>query len=130
MSLLKRAGVTAIALTLPLLSSVAFATRVGESQATYLGSVISALIITFNAVMFLASVIVLLAGGWFFIRDYVLAKSDQEKKFSIGQLIAAIMVAGILGYPTGAYLLGADLATGDDGAKAVIKDDAFKRTDD
>jgi uncharacterized membrane protein len=127
--MLNKAGVLAISILLPLLSFSASASRVGESQATYLGSVISALIITFNAVMFLASVIVLLAGGWFFIRDYVLAKSDHEKKFSIGQLIAAIVVAGILGYPTGAYLLGADLATGDGDASGVIKDEAFKRAE-
>ena len=108
-------------------SGGAAAVRVAESQATYWQVLVELIILVATSALFLASLLILLAGGWFFIRDYVLAKADHEKKFSIGQLVASIFVAGLLGYPTGAYLLGQDLSVGENNGQEATADD-FKRT--
>ena len=128
----KMKGVALIGLSALLAAPSAFADsdRLAAGQADYLGSVIEFLIIAFNGLSFLASVVVLLVGGWFFIRDYVMAKSDHEKKFTPGTLFAAIVVASFLGYQAGAYLLGQDLTVGaDNTGGASIKQDDFERKD-
>lgn len=101
-------------------------TRIMEKQSTYWGTFIELLILAFNGILFLFSLVVLLMGGWFLIKDYVIAKSDHEKSFSIGKLVIAMIVASFLGYPSGAYLLGQDLTTGDVGGGKIEETD-FKR---
>jgi len=128
----KMKGLSLIALSALLAAPTAFAEsdRLAAGQVDYLGSVIEFLIVAFNGLSFLASVVVLLAGGWFFIKDYVMAKAEHEKKFTPGTLIAAIVVASFLGYQSGAYLLGQDLTVGADNAGgASIKQDDFERKD-
>lgn len=128
----KMKGLSLIALSALFAAPSAFADsgRLAAGQVDYLGTVIEFLIIAFNGLSFLASVVVLLAGGWFFIKDYVMAKADHEKKFTPGTLIAAVVVASFLGYQSGAYLLGQDLTVGagNDGG-ATIKQDDFERKD-
>lgn len=106
--------------------SVLAADRLGEKQAKYWGSFVELLILAFTSLMFLASLVVILIAGWFLIRDYVM-KDDREKRFSFAQLVVAMVVAGILGFPAGAYLLGQDLLTGDAGGSEV-KAQQFKRS--
>ena len=100
--------------------------RIVESQGEYIGGAVEIFILVFNAILFLASLIILLAGGWFMIKDYVLAKADHEKSFSIGKLAVAMVVASLLGYPSGAYLLGQDLTTGEVGGNTMTNTD-FER---
>lgn len=109
-------------------SAFAEGERLAAGQVDYIGTVIEFAIIAFNGLSFLVSVIILLAGGWFFIKDYVMAKAEHEKKFTPGTLFAAIVVASFLGYQSGAYLLGQDLTVGagNDGG-ASIKQDDFER---
>jgi len=100
--------------------------RIVETQGEYIGGAVEIFILVFNAILFLASLIILLAGGWFMIKDYVLAKADHEKSFSIGKLAVAMVVASLLGYPSGAYLLGQDLTTGEVGGNTMTNTD-FER---
>jgi hypothetical protein len=126
----KMKGLSLIALSALFAAPSAFAEgeRLAAGQVDYIGTVIEFAIIAFNGLSFLASVIVLLAGGWFFIKDYVLAKAEHEKKFTPGTLFAAIAVASFLGYQSGAYLLGQDLTVGaDNTGGATIKQDDFER---
>lgn len=106
------------------MSTNVFAARIAETQGTYFGTVVELLVLVFNAILFLASLLILLLGGWFMIKDYVIAKSDHDKSFSIGKLVVALVVASLLGYPSGAYLLGQDLTTGDE---ASITQGDFER---
>lgn len=115
-------GVLALALTSPAIA----ADRLAESQGSYLGSVVEILILVVTSIMFLASLAVLLIAGWFLIRDYVM-KDDREKRFTFPQLLVAMIVAGILGYPSGAYILGQDLLTGNEGG-AQIRQQDFQRS--
>lgn len=113
MTTLKRISIGAAAsATLALTSTPALA-RVGEETVGYWGKLMELGILAFNSLLFLASLVVLLVGGWFLIRDYVLAKSDHEKAFTPGKLGIALIVAGLFAYPSGAFLLGTDLTTGD-----------------
>lgn len=129
----KMKGLSLIALSVLFAAPSAFAEseRLAAGQVDYIGTVIEFLIVAFNGLSFLASVVVLLAGGWFFIKDYVMAKADHEKKFTPGTLIAAIVVASFLGYQSGAYLLGQDLTVGSgNSGGASIKQDDFERKGD
>lgn len=126
----KMKGLSLIALSVLFAAPSAFAEseRLAAGQVDYIGTVIEFLIVAFNGLSFLASVVILLAGGWFFIKDYVMAKADHEKKFTPGTLIAAIVVASFLGYQSGAYLLGQDLTVGQgNSGGASIKQDDFER---
>ena len=106
--------------------ALAGGTRIAEKQGSYWGTVVELFILAFNGILFLFSLVVLLMGGWFLVKDYVIAKSDHEKSFSIGKLVIAMIVASFLGYPSGAYLLGQDLTTGDVGGGKIEESD-FKR---
>lgn len=111
-----------------LLTSPAMASdRLAQAQGSYLGAVVEILILVITSVMFLASLAVLLIAGWFLIRDYVM-KDDREKRFTFPQLLVAMIVAGVLGYPSGAYILGQDLLTGEQGG-ANIKSGDFERSE-
>jgi hypothetical protein len=93
-------------------SAPALAQRIASGQGTYWGTVIELFILVFTSILFLSSLLILLMGGWFLIKDYVIAKSDHDKSFSLGKLVIALAVASLFGYPSGAYLLGQDLTTG------------------
>lgn len=101
------------------------ADRIGASQAKYLGGLAEGFILVLTSVMFLVSLAVILIAGWFLIRDYVM-KDDREKRFSFAQLVVAMIVAGILGFPAGAYIVGQDLLSGDEGG-AKVEQKLFER---
>lgn len=122
----KNFGLTAVAGLFGMFASgSAFAARLAEDQATYWGKFVELLILVVTSAMFLVSLVVLLIACWFLIRDYVM-KDDREKRFSFAQLVVAMVVAGILGFPSGAYLVGQDLLSGSAGG-SQIKADSFKR---
>lgn len=128
MCILRKIGLAVTTVSIGIMTSPAVlaATRPAESQGKYLGTTIEVFILALTSLMFLASLAVLLIAGWFLIRDYVM-KDDREKRFSFPQLMAAMVVAGILGFPAGAYILGQDLLSGNQGG-STPKADAFKRT--
>lgn len=100
--------------------------RPGAEQVTYLTSIANGLGLLGVATLFFVGVVVFGFGGFFFVRDYVMAKDDREKKFSIGPLIMAIVVGSMLCYPGGAMLLGSDLTSGDKAGSDISNSD-FKR---
>lgn len=100
--------------------------RPGAEQVTYLTAIANGLGLLGVATLFFVGVVVFGFGGFFFVRDYVMAKDDREKKFSIGPLIMAIIVGSMLCYPGGAMLLGSDLTSGDKAGSNISNSD-FKR---
>lgn len=108
-----------------LISTSAMAARAAKEQVDYLTTIANGLGVLGVAVLFFVGVVVFGFGGFFFVRDYVMAKDDREKKFSIGPLIMAIIVGSMLCYPGGAMMLGSDLTTDQTDAKVSSND--FKR---
>lgn len=110
-----------------LLSAPAFAQdRMAEKQGDYLGKLFEIFILATTSLMFLASLFVILIAGWFMIRDYVM-KDEREKRFTFPQLLVAMVVAGILGYPAAGYLLGQDLLTGSEQGGSKVESKDFER---
>lgn len=128
MRVLKKAWMGLLSLAvLSLTSAPAIARdRMAETQGKYLGELFEIFILAVTSLMFLASLFVLLIAGWFMIRDYVM-KDEREKRFTFPQLLVAMVVAGILGYPAAGYLLGQDLLTGTDQAGTNVDAKDFKR---
>lgn len=113
-------------LALPVMAA-ADTSRIAAGQGEYLGSVVEIFILVMVSVMFLASLAIILIAGWFLIRDYVM-KDEREKRFAFPQLIVAMMVAAILAFPTGGFLLGQDILTGNQGGDSEFKD--FSRAEE
>lgn len=110
-----------------LLSAPAFAEgRMAQTQGAYLGNLFEVFILAVTSLMFLASLFVILIAGWFMIRDYVM-KDEREKRFTFPQLLVAMVVAGILGYPAAGYLLGQDLLTGSEQGGSKVESKDFER---
>lgn len=128
MRVLKKAWMGLLSLAvLSLTSAPAIAQeRMAQSQGKYLGELFEIFILATTSLMFLASLFVILIAGWFMIRDYVM-KDEREKRFTFPQLLVAMVVAGILGYPAAGYLLGQDLLTGADQAGTDVDAKDFKR---
>jgi succinate dehydrogenase hydrophobic anchor subunit len=129
MSLLNRIKVWSVASLSLVMVAVANAETDGAAlkQANYFGALGEALSAAFMWIAFAISIIVLIGGCVFLIKDYVISK-DHEKTFSIGKLVVAMIVAGILAEPTGSYVLGNDLAAGKAGQSAgQIDAGTFKR---
>lgn len=82
--------------------SAAMAARVLEDQGTYIGTATNIWIVALKAILFLVGLAAILFSGWHLLKDYVLAKSDHEKSFSVGKLIVGCIVGSILCYPGGA----------------------------
>jgi hypothetical protein len=98
--------------------------RVAEEQVSYLTIVGSLLADLFLILLGAGGAVVFLLACWVFIKDFVLAKADHEKKFSLGQLIAGVVVASMMMYPAGSMMLGTDMSTGKGGE--AISADTFK----
>lgn len=114
-------------LAVSLMSTPAFAEgRMAQTQGAYLGSLFEVFILAVTSLMFLASLFVILIAGWFMIRDYVM-KDEREKRFTFPQLLVAMVVAGILGYPAAGYLLGQDLLTGTEQGGSKVESKNFER---
>jgi hypothetical protein len=105
--------------------ALAASDRLAGKQVSYLSQLAELGILLLNAGLFLVSLFVLGAGCWFFIKDYILAKSDHEKSFSPMKVVAAMVVASLMGYSSGAYLIGQDLTTGS--GVTTISQEQFKR---
>ena len=66
----------------------------------------------------------ILFGGWQFLKKYVLAKSDHEKSFTLGEMVAAMVIGGIIAFPSAGMLFGQDISTGQQDVQE-INSDAF-----
>jgi succinate dehydrogenase hydrophobic anchor subunit len=128
MSILNRAKVAVLSAAAFAVTGLALAEDgAALSQVSYFGALGKALSAAFMWIAFAISVIVLIGGCVFLIKDYVISK-DHEKTFSIGKLVVAMIVAGILAEPTGSYVLGNDIAAGKaTSTKEGLKADNFKR---
>jgi len=86
--------------------------RTAESQLSYWQTLGALLKDLFILLLGAGGAIVFLLAAGVFVKDYILAKADHEKKFSIGQLVAGIIVASMMMYPAGSMMLGSDLGSG------------------
>lgn len=108
--------------------SVAFAERILQTQGTYIQTSTNVWILALKAILFLAGLAAILFSAWHLLQDYVLAKSDHEKKFSGGKLLVGAIVGSVLCYPGGAALIGGDF-TGAGAADATVNQSDFARDD-
>jgi hypothetical protein len=104
----------------------AFASRLAEGQVSYLSKIGTLLADLFLILLGAGGAVVFLLACWVFIKDFVLAKADHEKKFSIGQLIAGVVVASMMMYPAGSMMLGSDLSAGSTAGGTKIEAKEFK----
>jgi hypothetical protein len=93
-------------------SATMAADRILKSQGEYYGEALPFWKEVALFVCFIAGLMAILFGGWQFLKKYVLAKSDHDKSFTIGEMIAAMVVGGLVAFPSGAMLFGQDLAVG------------------
>lgn len=89
----------------------------GESvdQVEYATSFGQALVNFLLVFLFIGSLIIIVGAAFMFFKDYVMAKDEREKKFSVPQLFAGMLVASILAAPTGFFVIANDLLTGESG---------------
>lgn len=97
-----------VALVTSPLAMAASGGRILQSQGDYLNESGITWIMTAKSLMFLAGLIAIGFSSWQIIKDYVIAKSDHEKKFSPGVLAVGMIVGSLLCYPGGAALIGGD----------------------
>jgi len=100
--------------------------RLAEGQVGYLTTIGKLIADLFLILLGAGGAVVFLLACWVFIKDFVLAKADHEKKFSIGQLIAGVIVASMMMYPAGSMVLGTDLSAGSAIGGTEIKAGEFK----
>lgn len=109
---------------LTLMSSVSTITFAQEAvlQVQYATSFGQALVNFLLVFLFIGSLIIIVGAAFMFFKDYVMAKDEREKKFSVPQLFAGMLVASILAAPTGFFVISNDLLTGQSGVDPVVED--------
>jgi len=107
-------------------SAVAFSQE-AVTQVEYATSFGQALINLMLVLLFFGSLIIIMGAAFMFFKDYVMAKDEREKKFSVPQLFAGMLVASILAAPTGFFVISNDLLTGTTDVEAP--DDLFDERD-
>lgn len=113
-----------------LVQGVAFAAGGGQAvkQVEYVTKFGNGIVNMMLVALFIGSLIVILGAVLMFFKDYVMAKDDREKKFSVGQLFAGMLVASILAAPTGFFVISNDLLAGQSGVSAEPTDVFVERT--
>ena len=98
-------------------STIALSADDGQAvaQVNYMTSFGNALINLLLVLLFFGSLIIIFGAEFMFFKDYVMAKDDREKKFSVPQLFAGMIVASILAAPTGFFVISNDLIAGQAG---------------
>jgi hypothetical protein len=99
-------------------TAMAFAEGAAVEQIEYATTFGQALINFMLVILFFGSLIIIMGAAFMFFKDYVMAKDDREKKFSVPQLFAGMLVASILAAPTGFFVISNDLLTGKSGVEA------------
>jgi len=119
----KALGLGIFGVSILFMAAPSHASRILQSQGTYVKTSGDLWIIAFKALMFLAGLAAIAFASWHFLQDYVLSKSDHEKKFSAGKLLAGAVVGSFMIYPGGAALIGGDLTGA--GVDAAVKQSDF-----
>jgi hypothetical protein len=105
-NILKSIGVASLAFMAT--SMPAFAGAASQS-AEYWRDIVAILEVVIVGVAFIMGVGILVFSGAMFAKDYIFAKADHEKSFSIGKLIAGMVIGGAIAFPTAGILFGSDL---------------------
>jgi hypothetical protein len=106
---LKVGVVSAVLLPAFYTSPLYAAGRILESQGTYIGKASETWIVAVKGVMFMVGLGMIAFAGVTMFKDYVLATSDHEKKFSVGSLVVGMVIGGLLCMPFGAIVIGTDI---------------------
>jgi uncharacterized membrane protein len=101
--------VTAVLLPAFYISPLYAAGRILQSQGQYIGAATTGWITAVKAILFMCGLGMIGFAGVTMFKDYVLATSDHEKKFSIGSLLVGIIIGGLLCLPFGAIVIGSDI---------------------
>jgi hypothetical protein len=87
----------------------AAADRLLEEQGNYIGKSTAAWEVAVKGLLFLMGMAAIGFSGWHMLMDYVFAKADHEKKFSIGKLLVGAIIGSLLCVPYSAIVIGGDL---------------------
>lgn len=109
--------------SLSLMTPFAFANKAVE-QASIWQQLVDVLAVVAMSVLFLVGMVILLYSAVAFTKDYILSKGPQDEKFSIGKVIAGIVVGSFLAYPSGTFVIGTALISDD---AAPVQDSDFRR---
>jgi len=107
-------------------TTMVFADGEAVDQVEYATGFGQALINLMLVLLFFGSLIIIMGAAFMFFKDYVMAKDEREKKFSVPQLFAGMLVASILAAPTGFFVISNDLLTGQE---IDAPEDVFKERD-
>jgi hypothetical protein len=102
------------------------ADRIIEGQGKYLTDTTSVFEVGMKGLLFVMGLGAIGFSAWQMLSDYVFAKSDHEKKFSIGVLIAGMLIGSVLCVPYGAIMIGTDI-TGVNQESNNVDDEDFER---
>jgi len=90
------------------------ASGAASQSAEYWREIVAIFEVVIVGVAFIMGVGILVFSGAMFAKDYIFAKADHEKSFSIGKLIAGMIIGGAIAFPTAGILFGSDLLVQDE----------------
>jgi predicted anti-sigma-YlaC factor YlaD len=125
MRLLTILGMVAVS-TLIMIEPAAAADRLLNTQGEYIANTATLWESAMKGILFIMGIAAVGFSGWHMLQDYVFAKADHEKKFSIGKLIVGAMIGSLLCAPYGAMVIGGDI-TGAGQKVQSLSDDDFER---
>jgi hypothetical protein len=102
------------------------ADRLLESQGEYMGNSASAWEVAIKGLLFLMGLAAIGFSGWHMLMDYVFAKADHEKKFSIGKLIVGAIIGSLLCVPYSAIIIGGDLTGAGEETSTLTESDFIR----
>jgi amino acid transporter len=125
MRLLTVLGIVAVS-TLIMVEPASAAERLLENQGDYIANTATMWEAALKGILFIMGMGAIGFSGWHMLQDYVFAKADHEKKFSIGKLIVGAMIGSLLCAPYGAMVIGGDI-TGAGQEVESLDDSDFER---
>lgn len=117
---------TALTTSMLLFMSTSASAQIAENTSEYWRDIFGILQVAVVGLAFVAGVGVLVFSGVMFAKDYIFAKSDHEKSFSIGKLFAGMVIGGVVALPTAGIMFGTDLLIQEDSGYSV-DEGAFER---
>jgi hypothetical protein len=82
--------------------------------------------VAIKGLLFLMGLAAIGFSGWHMLMDYVFAKADHEKKFSIGKLIVGAIIGSLLCVPYSAIVIGGDLTGAGEESSTLTETDFIR----
>jgi amino acid transporter len=126
MRLLTILGIVAVSTLIIVDPAMAASDRLLQTQGDYIATTATMWEAALKGILFIMGMGAVGFSGWHMLQDYVFAKADHEKKFSIGKLIVGAMIGSLLCAPYGAMVIGGDI-TGAGQEVESLDDSDFER---